>query len=128
MHVNKGNDKIVIAQSTHDATTGPMTRSKAKSTSSLLTKQTSESVCLLKLIRMHDEHQPLITLASLGAMSHSPRSRGRLPSTLGDFGDKSHCSVTDANSSTDSHSGLPTRMSKRKTTPIIPTLLLLLSR
>ena len=95
VHVNKGNDKIVIAQSTHDATTGPMTRSKAKSTSSLSTKRTSESACLLKSVRTHDEHQPLITLASLGAKSHSPRSKGKLSSTLRDFGDKSPWSITD---------------------------------
>ena len=30
VHVNKGDDNIVIAQSTHDAIMGPMTRSKAK--------------------------------------------------------------------------------------------------
>ena len=56
VQVNKGNDKIVITQSTHDAATGPMTRSKAKSTSSLSTKQTSESTCLLKLVRTRDEY------------------------------------------------------------------------
>ena len=44
VHVNKGNDKIVNAQSTHDAATGPMTRRKAKSTSSLSIKQISEYV------------------------------------------------------------------------------------
>ena len=114
MHVNKGNDKIVIAQSTHDAATGLMTRSKAKSTSSLSTKQTSESSCLLKPVRIHDEHQPLITLASLGAKSHSPHSKEKLPLTLRDFGDKSPCSVTDANSSTGSYSGSPTRMLKEE--------------
>ena len=100
VHVNKDNDKIVIAQSIHDATTGLMTRSKAKSTSSLSTKQASESACLLKLVRMHDEHQPLITLVSLGAKSHSPHSRGKLPSILQDFGNKSPCFVTNVNSST----------------------------
>ncbi|KAJ9698757.1 hypothetical protein PVL29_007694 [Vitis rotundifolia] len=112
VHINKGNDKIVIAQSTHDTATGPMTRSKAKSTSSLSTKQTSESACLLKSIRTHDKHQPLITLASLEAKSHSPRSRGKLPSALRDFEDKSPCFVTDANSSTNSHSRSLTGMSK----------------
>ena len=56
VHVNKGNDNIVIAQSTHNTATGPMTRNKAKSTSSLSTKQTSESVCLLKSVKMCDEH------------------------------------------------------------------------
>ena len=65
VHVNKGNDKIVIAQSTHDIATSPMNYSKAKSTFSLSTKQSSESACLLKSVRMHDEHQPLITLVSL---------------------------------------------------------------
>ena len=79
-----------------------------------LTKQTSESACLLKQVRTHDEHQPLITLVSLGAKSHSPRSKGKLPSTLQDFGDKSHYFVTDANPSTSSHSGSPTGMSKKK--------------
>ena len=82
VHVNKDNDKIIITQLTHDAATGPMTRSKAKSTSSLSTKQTSESACLIKLVRTRDEHQPLITLVSLGAKSHSPRSGEKLPSTL----------------------------------------------
>ena len=114
VHDNKGNDKIVIAQSTHDTATGPMTRSKAKSTSSLSTKQASESSCFPKPVRTHDEHQPLITLASLGAKSHSPRSMGKLSSTLRDFGDKSPCSVTDANSSTGSYSGSPTRISKEE--------------
>ena len=114
VHVNKCNDKIITAQSTHDTATSPMTRSKAKSTSSISTKQTSESACLLKQVRTHDEHQPLITLVSLGAKSHSPRSKGKLPSTLQDFGDKSPCSVIEANSSTGSHSGSPTGMSKKE--------------
>ena len=114
VHVNKGNDKIVIAQSTHDTTTGPMTRSKAKSTSSFSTKQTRESACLIKPVRMSNEHQPFITLASLGAKSHSPHSREKLPSALKDFGDKFLCSVIDTNSSTGSHSRLPTRMLKKK--------------
>ena len=38
VHVNKGSDKIVIVQSTLNIATGPMTRSKTKSTSSLSTK------------------------------------------------------------------------------------------
>ena len=114
VHVNKGNNKIVITQSTHDTATGPMTRSKAKSTSSVSTKQTSESACLLKQVRTCDEHQPLITLVSLGAKGHSSRSRGKLPSTLQDFGDKSPCSITYANSSTGSHSGSPIGMSKEE--------------
>ena len=114
VHVNKGDDNIVIAQSTHDATTGPMTHSKAKSTSSLSTKQTSESTCLLKLVRTRDEHQPLITLVSLGAKIHSSHSRGKFPSILQDFGDKSPCSITNANSSIGSRSGSPTRMSNEE--------------
>ncbi|KAJ9705246.1 hypothetical protein PVL29_003351 [Vitis rotundifolia] len=114
VHVNKGNDKIIITQSTHDAATGPMTHSKAKSTSSLSTKHTSESTYLLKPVRTHDEHQPLITLASLGAKSHSPHSMGNLSSALRDFGDKSPCSITDANSSTGSHSESPIGMSKEE--------------
>ncbi|KAJ9706563.1 hypothetical protein PVL29_001840 [Vitis rotundifolia] len=114
VHVNKGNDKVVIAQLTHDAATGPMTCSKAKSTFSLSTKQISESACLLKPVRTCDEHQPLITLVSLGAKSHSPCSKGKLPSTLQDFGDKSPYSVIDANFCTNSHSGSPTRMSNKE--------------
>ena len=114
VHVNKGNDKIVIAQSTHDAITGPMTRRKAKTISSLSTKQTSESVCLLKPVRTRDEYQTLITLVSLGAKSYSPRHRGKLPSTLQDFGDKSSCSITNANSSTDSRSRSPTETSNEE--------------
>ena len=114
VHVNKGNDKIIITQSTHNTATGLMTCSKAKSTSSLSTKQTSESTCLLKPVRTRDEHQPLITLVSLGAKSHSPHRRGKLPSILKDFEDKSHFSITDANSNTSSHSGSPTRMSKEE--------------
>ena len=114
VHVNKVSDKIVIAQSTHDTATGPIPRSKAKSTSSISTKQISESTCLLKLVRMCDEHQPLITLVFLGAKSHSPRSKGKLPSTLKDFGDKSPYSIIDANSNTDSHFGSPTGMSKEE--------------
>ena len=114
VHVNKGNDKIIIAQSTHDAAMGPMTHSKAKSTSSLSTKQISEFACLLKSVRTCDEHQPLITLVSLGAKSHSPRSRGKLTSTLQDFRDESPSSVTDSNSSTGSYSELPAGMSKKE--------------
>ena len=91
-----------------------MTGSKAKSISSLSTKQTSKSVCLLKPVRTHDEHQPLITLASLGAKMHSLYSRRKLPSALRDFRDKSSCFVTDANSSTDSHSEYPTGMSNEE--------------
>ena len=91
-----------------------MTRRKAKSTSSLSTKQTSESVCLLKQVRTHDEHQPLITLVPLGAKSHSSCSRGKLPSTLQDFRDKSPSSVTDANSITDSYFESPTGMSNEE--------------
>ena len=93
---------------------GSMTRSKAKSTSSLSIKQTSEFACLLKSVRTRDEHQPLITLVSLRAKSHSPRSRGKLPSTLQNFGDKSPCFVTDANSSTGSCSRLSTGMSNEE--------------
>ncbi|KAJ9691630.1 hypothetical protein PVL29_013737 [Vitis rotundifolia] len=114
VHANKGNDKIIIAQSTYDTATGPMTGSKAKSTSSISTKQTSESACLLKQVRTRDEHQPLITLVFLGAKSHSPCSRGKLTSALKDFGDKSPYSVTNANSSTGSHSELPIGMSKEE--------------
>ena len=91
-----------------------MTLSKAKSTFSLSIKQTSESAYLLKPVRMRDEHQPLITLVSLGVKSHSPRSRGKLSSTLKDFGDKSPYSITDVNSSTDSHFGLLTGMSNEE--------------
>ena len=79
VHDNKGNDKIIIAQSTHDTATGPMTRSKAKSTSSISIKQTSEYACLLKQVRTRNEHQPLITLVSLGTKGYSPRSRGETP-------------------------------------------------
>ena len=91
-----------------------MTRSKAKSTFSLSTKQTSESACLLKQVKTRDEHQPFITLVSLGAKSHSPCSKGKIPSILQDFGDKSICSVTNANSSTNSHSGSSTGMSNEE--------------
>ena len=114
LHVNKGNDQIIIAQLTHNTATTPITRSKLKSTSSLSTKQISEYAYVLKLVRTHDEHQPFITLASLGAKSHSPRSKGKLPSTLKDFGDKSPCFVIDANSNTSSHSRSPTRMSNEE--------------
>ena len=91
-----------------------MTRNKAKSTSSLSIKQTSEFACLLKPVRTHDEHQPLITLVSLEARIRDPRSRGKLPSTLKDFRYKSPCSVTNVNSSTGSHSESPTTMSKEE--------------
>ncbi|KAJ9693467.1 hypothetical protein PVL29_012302 [Vitis rotundifolia] len=114
VHVNKCNDDLVITQSTHNAATGPMTRNKAKSTSSISTKQTSEFACLLKQVRTRDEHQPLITLVSLGAKSHSPRSKGKLSLALKDFGDKSPYSVTNANSSTSSHSRSPIGMSKKE--------------
>ena len=134
VHVNKGNDNIIIAQLTHDTSTGPMTRSKAKSTSSLSTKQTSESTCLLKPIRTHDAHQPFVSLASLGAKCHSPCSRGRLPLTLKEFGDEFSWSITDANSSTSSHSESLTKMSKEEnysnhsnsfTSPFLMTMLVM---
>ena len=112
VHVNKGSDKIVIVQSTLNIATGPMTRSQTKSTSSLSTKQISKFTYLQKPLRTRDENQPFITLASFGAKSHSPRNRGKLPLTLKDFGDKSPYSITDANSSTGSHSGSPTKMLK----------------
>ena len=59
VHVNKGSDKIVIAQSTHNTVMGPITRSKAKSTYSPSTKHISDSTCLLKPVRTHDEHTSL---------------------------------------------------------------------
>ena len=114
VHVNKGNDKIVIAQSTHDAATGLTTRSKEKSTSSLLTKQTSESACLLKLIRKHDEHQPLITLVSLGVKSSSPRARENSLQHYRILGINLLALLPDANSSIGSRSGSPTGMSKEE--------------
>ena len=114
MNVNKDSDKIVIAQSTHNTAMGLMTYSKAKSTSSPSTKQTSESACLSKLVRTRDKHQPCITLASSGPKSHSPCNKGKLPLALKDFGDKSSCSVTDTNSSVDSHFESPTRTSKEE--------------
>ena len=128
MHVNKANDKIIIAQSTHDIATGPMTHSKAKSTFSLSIKQTSEFACLLKLVRTHDEHLPLITLVSLGTKSHSPHSREKLPSVLKDFGDKSPCLLpmpTPTLAHTLDHQ---LECQIRKTTPIVLALLLLPSR
>ena len=136
VHVNKGNDNIIIAQLTHDTSTGPMTRSKAKSISSLSTKQTSESTCLLKSIRTHDAHQPFVTLASLGAKCHSPCSRGRLPLALKEFGDEFSWSITDANSSTSSHSESLTKMSKEEnysnhsdsfTSPFLMTMLVMVT-
>ena len=111
MHLNKGSDKIVIVQSMHNTVTGLMTHNKAKLTSSLSRKQTSEFACSLKPVRTCDEHQPFINLASPGTKSHSPCSRGKLPSALKDFGDKSPCSITNANSSTNSHSGSAIKMS-----------------
>ena len=63
---------------------------------------------------MCDEHQPLITLVFLGLKSHSPHSKGKLPSTLKHFGGKSPYSVINANSSTDLHFGSPTGMSKEE--------------
>ena len=92
----------------------PMTRSKVKSTSLPSTKQTSESTCLLKLVRTHDKHQPSIILASPRAKNHSPHSKGKLSLALKDFEDNSPCSITDTNSSTGSHSRLPTGMSNEE--------------
>ena len=79
VHVKKDSDKIVIAQLTHNTAMSHMNRSKAKSAFSPSTKQTSESTCLLKLVRTRDEHQPCITLASSGVKSHNPCSKGKLP-------------------------------------------------
>ena len=134
VHVNKGNDKIIIAQLTHDIATAPMTRSKEKSTFSLSRKQISKSACLLKLVRTCVEYRPFITLASLGVKSHSLRSRGKFPSALKDFGVKSLCSVTYANSSIGSHFGSPTGMSNEEnysnrsdsfTSPFLMTILVM---
>ena len=127
-YVNKGSDKIVIIQSTHNNAMGPMTHSKEKSTYSLSKKKKkSEPICLLKPVRTHDRHKPFITLAFLGAKGHSPHSRRKLPSTLKNFGNKSPYPITDANSNTDSHSRSPLKWQRRITTPIIPNLLLLYS-
>lgn len=52
-----------------------MTHSKAKSTTTFLAKQASDPICFLKLVRTCDEHQPFITLASLRAKGHIPRSK-----------------------------------------------------
>ena len=114
VHVNKSSDKIVIAQSTHNTTMGPMTRSKAKWTFSPSTKQTCDFTYLLKLVRTHDEHQPCNTLAFLGTKSHSPHSKGKIPLALKDFKDKCPCSITNTNSSIGSYSGSPTKTSKKE--------------
>ena len=45
VHVDKGNDKIVITPSAHNISIGPMTHSKVKSTSALLGKQASIPLC-----------------------------------------------------------------------------------
>ena len=50
----------------------------------------------------------------LGAKSHIPHSRGKLPSIIQDFRDKSPNSITDANSITDSYSESPAGMSKEE--------------
>ena len=52
VHVNLANDKTVIAQSTHNTTTCPMTRKKAKSTIVPLTKLVSKHTHLLKFARI----------------------------------------------------------------------------
>ena len=69
---------------------------------------------MLKLVRTCDEHQSLITLVSLGVKSQSPRSKGKLLSTLQELRDKSPCFVIDANSSTNSHSKSSTGRSKEE--------------
>ena len=66
-HVDKGDDKIVITKPTRSTSTGPITRTKAKSTIALSTKLTSEHTHFLKTTRKHDVYQPTITLTSLGA-------------------------------------------------------------
>ena len=73
-------------------------------------------------------------MASPRAKNHSPRSKGKLPLALKNFGDKSPCSVTNTNSSTSSHSGSPTRMSNEEnysnrfdffTSPFLMTMLVM---
>ena len=49
-HVNKGDGNIVITQSTHNTCMGPMTRSKAKSTTTPSTKLASKHTHLLKSV------------------------------------------------------------------------------
>ena len=128
MHVNKGHDKIIIAQSRHDAATGLMTRSKAKSTSSLSTKQISESVCLLKLIRTCDEHhhssprslwgqRAIVLVARENSLQHY-KALGINLLTLLPMATLALTHTLDRQ----------LECQRRKTTPIIPSLVLLPSR
>ena len=74
-HVDKGNDNIIITQSTHSTSTCPMTCSKVKSTTVPSTKLASEHTHLLKTTGMHDSYQPVITLASLGSKRRSSHGK-----------------------------------------------------
>ena len=112
----------------HDTAMGLMTRSKEKSTSSLLTKQTSESACLLKLIRKHDEHQPLITLVSLGVKSSSPRARENSLQHYRILGINLLALLPMPTLASVHAPDRQLECQKRKTIPIVPTLLILHSR
>ena len=71
-YVNKGNDKIVIAQLTHNTSIGPITCVKAKSIAPSA-KLANEHTRLLKLTRTCDNYRSFITLASLGAKGQNLR-------------------------------------------------------
>ena len=110
MYVNKSDNKIVIAQATHNNSTAP--RLTAKQNQLLHLQQNQQaSTCLIK--ETCNSYQPLITLASLGAKGQSPHSWEKHLSTLKDSRDKSPYFIVDVNSSTDSHSRSPIRMSKK---------------
>lgn len=54
VHVNKGNDKIVITWLMHNSSMSPMTCRKIETTISTLVKQANGHTILLKLVETHD--------------------------------------------------------------------------
>ena len=85
VYVNKGDNKIIITQVTCSTSTGPMTCSKAKSTTTPLAKLVSKHSHLIKLVRTHNTYQPLITLAFFGVKSQNPHSWEKNLSALKDL-------------------------------------------
>ena len=124
-YANKGNDKIVIAQLTHNTSICPITCGKAKSFA-LSTKLANEHTHLLKLTGTCNNYWSFITLASLGAKGQNPHSRKKKRlSTLKDFR-INPLTLLLMSSSTSTHTlDHQLRFQRRTTPPTIPTILLL---
>lgn len=98
---NKGNDKMVITQSTHNPFIGLITHSKEKITIATSIKQVNKHNHLSKLIGIQDNYHSLTILASLGVKGQGPHERKKCPLIPKDFKEKSPYFVVDGNSRID---------------------------